>query len=61
MSKTVNYLPRKNPIKLKPPSKLTPGRQEIIGKASRKGKNSSTKVKGTIDLRLKNSYTITSI
>ena len=58
MSKKVKYLPRQNPIKLKPPCKLTPVRQEIIGKGRRKYRLINEK--GTIDLRLKSGYSITS-
>ena len=46
------YLPRQNQIKLKPQCKLTPGRQEIIGKGIRRRKYRLFKQKGMIDLRL---------
>ena len=61
MSKKVKYLPRQNPTKLKKKTcKLTPGKQEMVGKGIRRGKYRSTKKKGTIELRLKSSYFIPS-
>ena len=60
MTEKVKYLPQQNPIDLKKTGKLTPGRLEVIGKGSRREKYRSIKEKGTIDLRLKISYSITS-
>ena len=60
MSKKVKYLPRQNPIKLKLSCKLTPGRQEIIRKGSRRRRYRSIKEQGTIDPRVKSRYSITS-
>ena len=47
MSKKVKY--KVKTIKLKPTCKVTPGRQEIIGKGSRRKKYRSIKEMGTID------------
>ena len=58
MSKEVKYLSQQNPIKLKKETMETDTRKR--GKGSRRGKCRSIKEKGTIDLKLKSSCSITS-
>ena len=57
MSKKLKNLPQQNPLKLEPLCKLTPGKQEIIEVGKRRRIFWSTKYKGTVDRRLKSSYT----
>ena len=49
MNKKVKYLPRQNPIKLKPPMQTDNQKTGNYGKGSRSRKNRSIKRKGTID------------